>query len=195
VVSETEAEHPELWLARHGETDWSATGRHTGLTDIPLNDNGRAAARALAGVLSGQTFDLVLTSPLERAHDTAVLAGFSEQVVIEPNLREWDYGDYEGITTPAIRQSRPGWTIFADGCPGGETVDEVGARVDLVIARVRQTSGRVLAFAHGHSLRILAARWLELPAADGAHFTLGTATVSVLGWERDVPTIDRWNAR
>lgn len=192
-MSESAATHPDLWLARHGETDWSAAGRHTGLTDVPLNDVGEAAARALADVLAGETFELVLTSPLQRARHTAALAGFGDQAVVEPNLREWDYGDYEGITTADIRESRPGWTVFGDGCPGGETVEEVGTRIDLVIARVRQSSGQVLAFAHGHSLRVLAARWLELPPAGGAHFTLGTATVSVLGWERDVPTVDRWN--
>jgi broad specificity phosphatase PhoE len=186
---------PELWIARHGETDWSAAGRHTGHTDVPLNDNGRAAARTLAEVLAGKAFDLVLTSPLQRARETCELAGFGAQAQLEPNLREWDYGDYEGITSDEIRAGRPGWTVFGDGCPGGETLAEVGARLDQVIERVRTVNGRVLAFAHGHSLRILAARWIELPPSGGARLLLGTAAVGVLDWERDVAVISHWNAR
>ncbi|HEX3824956.1 MAG TPA: histidine phosphatase family protein [Mycobacteriales bacterium] len=185
---------PELWLARHGETDWSAAGKHTGRTDLPLNDNGRAAARGLATVLAGQHFDLVLTSPLQRARDTCSLAGFGAQSELEPNLQEWDYGDYEGVTTDEIRESRPDWTIFDDGCPGGETLAEVGARADEVIRRVRRTDGRVIAFGHGHILRILAARWIDLAPVEGARLLLGTATVSVLGWERETAVISRWNA-
>jgi broad specificity phosphatase PhoE len=185
---------PELWIARHGETDWSAAGRHTGRTDVPLNDNGRAAARSLAGVLAGEQFDLVLTSPLQRARETCELAGFGARAQLEPNLREWDYGDYEGITSDEIREGRPGWTVFRDGCPGGETLVEVGARLDQVIERVRTVDGRVLAFAHGHSLRILAARWIELPPAGGARLILGTAAVGVLSWERETAVINRWNA-
>jgi broad specificity phosphatase PhoE len=186
---------PELWLARHGETDWSAAGRHTGRTDVPLNDNGRVAATALARILRGERFDLVLTSPLLRARQTCALAGFEDVAALEPNLHEWDYGDYEGVTTAAIRETRPGWTPFTDGCPGGETLDEVAARADRVIARVRQVEGRVLAFGHGHALRILAARWIDATPAIGANLVLGTATISVLGWERETPAIHQWNAR
>jgi broad specificity phosphatase PhoE len=185
---------PELWIARHGETDWSAVGKHTGHTDLPLNDNGRAAAHQLADVLAGEHFDLVLTSPLLRASETCELAGFSGQAELEPDLREWDYGDYEGVTTDEIRESRPDWNIFEDGCPGGETLAEVAARVDRAIERVRTVEGRVLAFAHGHSLRILAARWIGLPPTVGARLVLGTAAVSVLDWDRETPAISRWNS-
>jgi broad specificity phosphatase PhoE len=186
---------PDLWLARHGQTDWSADGRHTGRSDIPLNANGKAAALALAPRLAGEHFDLVLTSPLQRARDTCRLAGLGDQAVVDPDLREWDYGDYEGITTAEIRQTRPGWTVFEDGCPGGETVAEVGARLDRVIARVRAIDGRAIVFSHGHALRVLGARWVELPPAGGAHLALDTATVSILGWERETPVILHWNCR
>jgi broad specificity phosphatase PhoE len=186
--------HPEVWLARHGETDWSANGRHTGRTDLPLNDNGRAAARKLADTLAGMRFDLVLTSPMQRARDTCALAGYGEQAQIDDDLNEWDYGDYEGITTSEIREIRPGWTAFDDGFPGGETITQVAARADRVIERVRGVEGQVLIFGHGHGLRILAARWIELPPVEGARLILETATVSVLGWEREVAAISRWNA-
>jgi len=185
---------PDLWLARHGETDWSAVGRHTGRTDLPLNDNGRAAARQLATVLAGEHFDLVLTSPLQRARETCELAGFADRATVDSDLREWDYGEYEGITMKQIRETRPGWTVFADGSPGGETIAEVSARADHVIERVRSQTGRVLAFGHGHSLRVLAARWISLPPADGAKLVLGTASVSVLGWEHESAAIAKWNA-
>jgi broad specificity phosphatase PhoE len=185
---------PELWIARHGETDWSVAGRHTGRTDLPLNDNGRAAARKLAEVLAGQQFDLVLTSPLQRARDTCELAGFGAESRVDADLREWDYGEYEGVTTDEIRRTRPGWTVFTADCPGGETLTEVGHRVDRVIERVRTVEGRVLVFGHGHNLRILAARWIELPPAGAARLILGTATISVLGWERETAVISRWNA-
>jgi broad specificity phosphatase PhoE len=186
---------PEVWLARHGETDWSAAGRHTGRTDIPLNSNGRAAARRLAEVLSADHFDHVLTSPLQRARDTCVLAGFGAGAEVDGNLREWDYGDYEGITTAEIRETRPGWTAFADGCPNGETLDQVAARADRVIARLQRIEGRLLIFGHGHALRILAARWIVQPPITGARLTLDTATVSVLDWERETAVIARWNSR
>jgi broad specificity phosphatase PhoE len=185
---------PDAWLARHGETDWSASGRHTGRTDLPLNDNGRAAARKLAGVLDGRHFDLVLTSPMQRARDTCALAGYGDQAQIDDDLNEWDYGDYEGITTSAIREERPGWTAFDDGFPGGETLAEVAVRADRVIQRVRGIDGQVLIFGHGHGLRILAARWVDLPPVEGARLILGTATVSVLSWEREVAAISQWNA-
>lgn len=183
-----------VWLARHGETDWSAQLRHTGRTDIPLNANGRAAAERLGRLLSGEAFDLVLTSPMQRARETVTLAGFDDRAEVEPDLREWDYGDYEGITTEQIRTDRPGWDIFDDGAPGGETLAEVGARADHVLARINAIDGRVMLFAHGHILRILAARWIGLPPAGGAHLVLGTATISVLGWERETAAITRWNA-
>jgi broad specificity phosphatase PhoE len=185
---------PEVWLARHGATDWSEAGRHTGRTDVPLNESGRAAAAKLAEVLRGEHFNLVLTSPLKRARDTCELAGFGARAEIDDDLVEWDYGEYEGITTTEIRKTRPGWTAFDDGCPGGETLDQVAARVDRVIDRIRGVEGRVMLFSHGHSLRILAARWIELPPIGGARLYLETATISVLGWEREVATINRWNA-
>lgn len=185
---------PELWLARHGETDWSAAGRHTGRTDVPLNDAGRDAARRLAEIIGAQSFDLVLTSPLSRARDTCELAGYGEAGIVDDNLREWDYGDYEGVTTAEIRRERPGWTVFDDGCPGGETIEAVAARADQVIERVRRVDGRALVFGHGHSLRVLAARWIDAAPQTGARLILETATVSVLGWEREVAAITRWNA-
>jgi probable phosphoglycerate mutase len=185
---------PEVWLVRHGETDWSAGGRHTGRTDVPLNDNGRAAANRLAGLLDGQHFDAVLSSPLQRARDTANLAGFGVGAQVDDDLQEWDYGDYEGVTTVEIRRTRPGWTVFADGCPGGETLADVGARADRVIGRLRKLEGRALLFGHGHALRVLAARWIDQAPAAGTHLVLATATISVLGWERETAVIERWNA-
>lgn len=184
--------HPELWLVRHGETEWSASGRHSGWTDIPLTDLGRAQAVAAGARLRGQAFGRVLTSPLSRAADSARLAGFPAAVV-EPDLREWNYGSYDGRTTAEIRVERPGWTVWTGGCPGGEAADDVGVRVDRVIARARAADGPALLFAHAHVLRILAARWLGLPAVDGRLLVLGTASVSVLGWERETPVILRWN--
>jgi probable phosphoglycerate mutase len=182
-----------MWLARHGETDWSAAGRHTGRTDIPLNDNGRRGARRLGEILAGQRFDLVLTSPLQRARETCELAGLASSAQVDDDLREWDYGDYEGITTEEIRRTRPGWNVFADGCAGGESIAAVGRRADGVIARARAVGGRVIVFGHGHSLRILAARWVDLEPQTGARFMLETATVSELGWERETAVISRWN--
>jgi probable phosphoglycerate mutase len=185
--------HPELWIARHGETDWSASGRHTGRSDIPLNDNGRAAAKALGNILAGREFELVLTSPLARASDTCTLAGFGDRAETDPDLVEWDYGEYEGVTTPEIRETRPGWTVFEGGCPGGETIEEVAARVDRVIARARNVEGPVLAFGHGHCLRVLGARWIEQAPETGGRLALETATVCVLGWDRETAVIDKWN--
>jgi broad specificity phosphatase PhoE len=185
----------ELWLARHGETEWSLSGQHTGTTDIPLTDRGRDAARALGEKLRGETFDLVLTSPLARARDTATLAGFGDGAVITPDLAEWNYGEYEGLTTEQIRERAPGWTVFADGCPGGEVAEQVGARVDRVIETVRALGGgRAIAFSHGHLLRVLGARWVGLGAADGSRFFLETATVSILGYDRETAVIQQWNA-
>lgn len=184
-----------LWLVRHGETEWARLGRHTGRTDIPLTDLGRAQAEALVTRLAGHTFTLVLSSPLSRALHTARLAGFGEQVETTDDLLEWDYGDDEGRTTADIRTERPGWTIWHDGPAGGETARQVGARVDRVIARIRADAagGDALVFAHGHVLRALAARWLGIPVNRGQLFALSTATLSILGWEREQPVIERWN--
>jgi probable phosphoglycerate mutase len=188
-----EREPPHAWLIRHGETEWAALGRHTGRTDIPLTDHGRAEASAVAGRLAGHRFSLVLSSPLSRALETARLAGFADVVATSDDLLEWDYGADEGLTTPQIRERRPGWTIWNDGPEGGETADDVAARVDRVIARIREGEGDALVFAHGHVLRVLAARWLGEPPTEGRHYALSTATVSVLGWERENPVLERWN--
>lgn len=181
-----------LWVVRHGQTEWSASGRHTSTTDVPLTEDGREQARALRPLLAGQAFASVLTSPRERARHTAALAGFPDAEV-DPDLAEWNYGDYEGITTPEIRQTDPGWTIWEGVTPGGETAAEVEVRFDRVVARVRASDGPVLAFAHGHALRVLAARWLGLPAAWGRHLFLDTATISTLGDDRGEPVIGTWN--
>lgn len=183
----------QLWLARHGETEWARLGRHTGRTDIPLTDIGREQARSLGRRLAGTTFGLVLSSPLSRAADTARLAGYDEVVELEPDLAEWDYGQLEGLRTAEIREVHPGWTIWRGPWPGAESIDEVGARADRVIARARAADTDVLVFAHGHLLRVLAARWLGLPPGSGGMFALATATISVLGWERGAPVIERWN--
>ncbi len=183
----------ELWLVRHGETEWARLGRHTGRTDVPLTATGRDQARALGRRLAGRTFGLVLTSPLSRASETAALAGFGATAIVDPDLREWDYGAFEGRLTAEIRADYPGWSIWTGPWPDGETVEEVGARADRVIARTRAIDGDVLIFAHGHLLRVLAARWLELPPASGGFFVLSTATLSILGWEHEKPAIERWN--
>ena len=184
---------PELWMCRHGETEWSRNGRHTSRTDLPLLDEGASRARALADRLAGVEFDLVLTSPLERARRTAELAGHPG-AALDPDLREWDYGDYEGLTTPAIRERVPGWSVWTHLSPGGETAEQVGSRADRVIERVRSAGvRRALVFSHGHFLRALGARWIELPVPCGRHLVLGTGSLSVLGWERDVPAVERWN--
>ena len=183
---------PELWLVRHGETEWSRDGRHTSVTDLPLTGPGEQAATSLQERLGEVEFDLVLSSPRQRARRTAELAGFADPV-LDDDLVEWGYGDYEGNTTPEIREKVPGWTVWSHPVPGGETADEVSARLDRVIDRVRD-HGRTLVFAHGHSLRVLTARWLEQPAAEGRFFRLDTATVSVLGFERDNPALLKWNS-
>jgi probable phosphoglycerate mutase len=187
---------PDAWLVRHGETEWARLGRHTGRTDVPLTDVGRDQARALGHRLDGHPFALVLTSPLSRATETTAnagkLAGFRAPD-IDPDLREWDYGDLEGRLTADIRTEFPGWTIWHGPWPGGETIDQVAARADRVIARVRAAGGDVLLVAHGHLLRVLGARWLGLPATSGSLFALETASVSVLGWEREAPVVERWN--
>ena len=184
-----------VWLVRHGETEWARLGRHTGRTDIPLTDTGREEARALGRRLAGHRFDLVLTSPLSRAAETARLAGFGESAATTDDLMEWDYGALEGRTTADIRSELPDWTIWRGPWPDGETADEVGARADRVIARIRdsRTNGDVLVFAHGHLLRVLAARWIGLGPASGGLFELATATLSILGWDRESPSIELWN--
>ncbi|WP_426244894.1 histidine phosphatase family protein [Nocardioides sp. LHG3406-4] len=188
----SEAGRPELWMCRHGETEWSRDGRHTSTTDLPLTEAGEQVATTLAQRLAGTSFDLVLTSPRLRARRTAELAGFGDAVV-DGDLVEWDYGDYEGVTTDEIRRTVPGWTVFTHPSPGGETAEQVGARLDRVVARARGAGGRVLVFGHGHALRVLAARWLEQPVLDGRNLRLDTATISTLGFERETPVLLRWN--
>jgi probable phosphoglycerate mutase len=185
----------EVYLIRHGETEWSLNGRHTGTTDIPLTENGRRLAKLLAAALAKKKFALVLTSPLRRARETCELAGFGARAEIDRDLMEWNYGAYEGLTPEEIHAQAPGWMIFTDGCPGGESPAQVGARADRLVARVRSVEGDVALFAHGHLFRTLAVRWLGLPAAAGSHFLLDTATLNVLSYYRDVPAIKRWNAR
>ena len=183
----------ELWLVRHGETEWSRDGKHTSVTDLDLTEPGVEVARSLREILSGTSFDLVLTSPRLRARRTAALAGF-EDAESDHDLVEWDYGDYEGISTEEIRETDPGWTVWTHDTPGGESAEQVSERLDRVVARAREHGGRVLAFGHGHGLRALAARWIEQPVTDGRFFKLDTATVSVLGYERDTPVVLRWNS-
>jgi probable phosphoglycerate mutase len=185
------AESPELWLVRHGETEWSRDGKHTSTTDLPLTDQGEEVARSLAPRLTG-SFDRVLTSPRPRARRTAELSGHPEAEPDE-DLAEWAYGDYEGRTTEEIRETVPDWTVWSHPCPGGETGDQVAARLDRVVERC-QDVGRALVFGHGHALRALTARWLDLTVTDGRLFRLDTATVSVLGWERESPVVLHWNA-
>jgi broad specificity phosphatase PhoE len=183
----------EAVLVRHGETDWSAQKRHTGRTDEPLNEDGRAQAERLGRALRGRRFALVLTSPLGRASETCRLAGFGELAEARPELMEWDYGEYEGRTTVDIRKEVPDWTIWGYGAPGGESPEQVGARADLVLQDVRAAAGDVLIFSHGHFLRALAARWLGLEPSEGRLFALDPATLSVLGYEREQPVLRIWN--
>jgi probable phosphoglycerate mutase len=185
--------HHQIWLFRHGETDWSKTGQHTGRTDLRLNKAGEARARSIGRRLAGRPFALVLSSPLIRAVETCRLAGYEEGAVLDDDLMEWDYGDYEGRRTVDIQKDRAGWVIWRDGVLGGETVEAVGERADRVIPRALGAGGDVALFSHGHMLRVLTARWLGLPPAGGQFFTLGTATVSVLGFEHDYRVIVRWN--
>lgn len=183
----------EVWLVRHGQTEWSASGRHTSRTDLDLSEVGEEQARRVGEALAGHEFGAVLSSPLLRARRTAALAGFPD-VVADDDLREWDYGEYEGLTTDTIRRTVPGWTVWTHPCPGGESASQVGARLDRVVARLRAQAGPVVLFGHGHALRVLVARWLGLPVEAGALFRLETATVSVLGYERETPALVRWNA-
>ncbi|MBO0758201.1 MAG: histidine phosphatase family protein [Bradyrhizobiaceae bacterium] len=183
-----------VFLIRHGETEWSLSGQHTGITDIPLTENGRTMPRKLAPVLAKVAFARVYTSPLSRARETCALSGLGERAESDNDLMEWNYGDYEGLTPKEIHAEAPGWMLFRDGCPGGESPEDVGRRVDSVIERVRAVEQNVALFAHGHVFRVLAARWIGLPPAAGCHFLLDTATVSVLSYYRGVPAIKRWNA-
>ncbi|HEV2758130.1 MAG TPA: histidine phosphatase family protein [Acidimicrobiales bacterium] len=183
----------QVVLVRHGQTEWSLSGQHTGTTDMPLTDEGRRHAEALGGRLSAWSFARILTSPLSRAVDTCRLAGLGDDAETTNDLREWDYGEYEGRRTVDIREERPGWGLWKDGVPGGETVDEVGARADRVIDAARSTGGDMALFAHGHVLRVVGARWIGLPPDHGALLALSTASISVLGWERETAVIDRWN--
>lgn len=182
-----------LWLMRHGETEWSLSGAHTGRTDIPLTERGREYARQMGGLLKARKFSLVLTSPMERARETCALAGYGEGAQTEPDLQEWNYGDYEGRSTAQIREGRPGWELWKDGVLNGETVEQVGARAQRVIGRAVAAGGDVALFAHGHILRILTACWLGLPPVDGRLLALDTASVSVLGYERSTRVILKWN--
>lgn len=179
-------ELPKVYVVRHGETAWSLSGQHTGRTDLPLTEHGEQVARALSARLQDLHFAQVLTSPLQRARRTGELAGFGATAVADPDLMEWDYGDYEGLRSADIRAQRPGWRLFEDGCPGGETLAEVTARAERVIARMRALESDVLVFAHSHILRILIARWIALPAFEARRLHLATASVSVLGYDHDI---------
>jgi broad specificity phosphatase PhoE len=183
----------ELWLVRHGETEWSASGQHTGTTDIELTDAGRRLATVLSRRLAGNDFDRVLTSPLQRARVTAELAGFGERAEVVPELAEWDYGQDEGRTTPEIRKDRPGWTVWRDGPLDGETAEDVGRRADKVIALAMESAGPVLAFGHGHLSRVIGARWIGLAPTEGNRLKLSTAAICVLGYDRESRAIVHWN--
>ena len=187
-------ESRKLYLIRHGETEWSRDGKHTGVTDVPLTDHGRQTARSLQPVLARQQFVLVLTSPLQRARETCELAGLAKLSRVEPDLMEWNYGEYEGLTTKNIQSARPGWSVFHHGCPGGESPEQVAARADRVLAKVRATVGNVALFAHGHILRVIAARWVNQPPSFGERLLLDTGTLSVLGYYYDTPALKTWNA-
>jgi probable phosphoglycerate mutase len=194
VTDPSDGRH-DLCLVRHGATEWSVDGRHTGRTDLPLLPEGEDQARRAGELLAGRPFALVLCSPLGRARETCALAGYADQAELTDDLREWDYGDYEGVTTAAIREHDPGWTIWDGVVPHGETADDVAARVDRVIARVRSVDGDAAVFAHGHVLRVLTARWCELDPREGRRFVLDTATLNVLGWEHEYPALRLWNQR
>jgi probable phosphoglycerate mutase len=183
-----------VYLIRHGETEWSLNGRHTGVTDIPLTENGRAVAKRLRPILEARRFSLVLVSPMLRARETCQLAGLGDQAVVAPDLREWSYGDYEGLTPEEIRERQPNWMIFRDGCPGGEMPAQVGARADRIIFRAREAPDDVALFSHGHFSRVLVARWIGLRAGGGQHFLLDTATLNVLDEYQGSPAVKIWNA-
>lgn len=184
----------EIWMVRHGETEWSRSGQHTGITDLPLTEAGEQAARALGRFLGRTSFDQVFTSPLQRARRTAELAGITKSK-IDPELLEWNYGEYEGRTRAQVRADAPDWTVWKDGAPGGESPQQVSDRVDRVIKRYSAFTGRVLLVAHGHVLRALGARWLGQPVALGEHLPLDTATLCILGYDRGLPVLQRWNCQ
>jgi broad specificity phosphatase PhoE len=184
----------EVFLVRHGETEWSLSGQHTSRTDLSLIDAGRERARAIGDELGGHRFAAVLSSPFRRALETAELAGFGDHLEISKDLREWDYGQYEGITTPQIREENPGWNLWRDGCPGGESPAQIESRADRVVERISAVEGDVLLFAHGHILRVLAARWIGLPVSGGSRLALRAGAICVLGFERETQVIERWNA-
>jgi probable phosphoglycerate mutase len=193
---------PRVYLARHGETEWTLSGQHTGRTDIPLTARGEADARHLGERIKGREFALVLTSPLQRARRTCELAGVGDRCRVDEDLREWDYGEFEGLKTAEIRQRKPDWSLFRDGCPGGETADQVGARADRLIAKLRRgtreagRTGDAIVFSHGHMLRVLTARWVGLPAAAGRLFLCDPTSLGILGHEHDrqeEPVVRLWN--
>jgi broad specificity phosphatase PhoE len=182
-----------VFAIRHGKTAWSRSGQHTGTTDIPLTDAGRRLAKRIRPFLAAEAFALVLCSPMQRARETCELAGLGDQAVIDSDLVEWNYGEYEGLTPKQIEEMAPGWLIFRDGCPGGETPEHVGVRVDRVIARSRVVEGDTALFAHGHVLRVFVARWIGLPPGGGQHFLLNTGTLCVLSYYREIPAVRIWN--
>ena len=184
-----------IFLVRHGETEWSAAGKHTSRTDLPLTEDGRRRASLLADALADRTFSLVLSSPLRRARETCELAGLGDAAELCDDLREWDYGEYEGLTTPEIRSSRPDWNLWRDGCPGGESPSEVGTRADRALARLRSADGGdAIAFAHGHILRVLSARWIGMETAAGARLALSAGALCILGFERETEVLRLWNS-
>jgi len=189
------ANHPEheIYLIRHGETEWARDGRHTGRTDIPLTETGRQQAEFLRPIFEGIEFETILSSPLRRAFETAYLAGLKDRVELDDDLREWDYGDYEGITTKQIREKVPDWTVWTHPCPNGETIEQVAVRADRVLAGCEQINGNVALFSHGHFLRVLVSRWINLSPDNGRHFLLHTSTLSILAYEREVHAIRIWN--
>jgi len=190
----TAQETQKIYLIRHGETEWSSSGRHTGVTDVLLTEQGRESARLLQPILAQEEFALVMSSPLQRARETCGLAGYGYVAAVESDLVEWRYGEFEGLTTQQIQSTRPGWSVFHHGCPGGETPDQVAARADRVVAKARASGGNVVLFAHGHILRVLAARWVHLSPTFGEHLLLDTATISVLGYYYETPALKIWNA-
>jgi broad specificity phosphatase PhoE len=184
----------QILLVRHGETEWSLSGQHTSRTDLPLTEDGRRRAAPLREVLGKRTFALVLTSPLRRARETCEIAGFADRAELCDDLREWDYGEYEGLTTAEIRELDPSWSLWRDGCPDGESPHQIGLRADRVIERLRGAGGDTLAFAHGHILRVVTARWLRMPVSAGARFVFFAGAVGTLGYERETEVVVGWNA-
>jgi broad specificity phosphatase PhoE len=193
TVSIERAGRVNVFVIRHGETAWSLSGRHTGTTDIPLTDNGRRLAERLRPILAKERFARVFVSPMRRARETCELAGLGNAAVIDRELGEWNYGEYEGLTPKEIHERAPGWLIFRDGCPGGESAEQIGTRADRVIARIRAVEGDIALFAHGHVLRVFVSRWIGFPVSAGQHFLLDTGTLSVLGYYREIPAVRVWN--